>query len=882
MRGVLLEILYVDDEEGMRKQAKIYLERLDDDFEVSTAPSTEDGLQELEENDYDVIISDYKMSPKSGIDFLEEVRASGQDIPFIIFTGKGREEVAMKALNLGADRYIRKGGEAEVRYEFLANAVKQEYQHYSTTKEKELQETYFQELFEKSPEGIVLVDSDDKIIEVNEGFEKIFQYNKEEVIGKRINEVIVPSGKDSESESVSEVVLSGNEVEMETVRERKDGSKVHVSLLGYPIELKGELIGVFAIYRDITERKRREETLKRNEKKYRTIFKSANDAMFILKDHEVSDCNEKAIEMFGYPEKEFIGKHPSDFAPEKQFDGRDSDEKADEKIEEALEDEPQSFEWIHQKADGTNFHTEVMLNKYVVNGETSVMAVVRDISEIRKMKKRLEDRNKKITELHKRATKLEKCKDEKEVCELVVETAEEILDFEVCGVDFVREGRFIPIAVSSEIEGGFKERKVEESGISKKAYQENKSLLIEDRREVDYSKPVVSDYRASITIPLGDFGIFQALSVEVGAFDEDDKKIAEILVNHATEAINRLRFEEALLEKSKKIKSLHRTAVEMERCTEIDEVYDLTIEAAEEVLGFYDCTIAIADEENNELIIKRALRGEYEENYRVPIDHGYLGKTYENKSSYLIDNLLGDEISEPTTDEYRSAISIPIGDIGVFQTMSTEVGYYDDSDVEMAETLISHTYESFKRLQSEKELRRSEKRYRAIFENTGTAMIMINEDDNITLSNEKAERLLGLFEESLVNKDFLDFVVEEDEDRLKNYHDEILNHPENIPREYNAQLLTKQEDVKDIHLVVSKIPGREKLVVSLIDITEKKEFQKARNRLKSLIHEIEADFERLETYVGMLDESDIDESQRETMEKMESIIKKNKRLLRDE
>ncbi len=876
-----MKVLYVDDEEGMRKQAKIFLERLEDEFQVYTAPSMEEGLEKVERNDIDVIVSDYKMSPKDGLDLLEEIRDRDIEIPFIIFTGKGREEVAMKALNLGADRYIKKGGDPDTRYEFLARTIKQEFRHYSTSKEKEMQKAYFRELFEKSPEGIILVDTNDRIIEANEGFKKIFKYDKEEVVGKKVKDVIVPGDRDSEADSVSEVVLSGNEIEMETVRKRKDGKKVHVSLLGYPIELDGEQIGVFGIFRDITERKRTQEALKRNEKKYRTIFECANDAMFILRDHKVTDCNQKALEMFGYEKEEFIGKFPWEFSPAAQEDGQRSEEKAIEKIEGALE-ESQSFEWIHQRADGTDFQTEVRLNKYTVNGETSVMAIVRDLSEIKRMKNQLEERNQKITELHKKTTRFEKCDNEQEVCELVIETAEEILDFEVCGIDFVKEGRFVPIAFSSEIEGGFKERKVEESGISRKAYREKKSLLIDDRREVDYSRPVVSEYRASLTIPLGDFGIFQALSVEVGAFDEDDQKIAEILVKHAVEAINRLRSEESLVEKSKKIKSLHRTAVEMERCTEEEEVFELTVEAAEEVLGFYDCTLALADEENDEFVIKKTLRGEYEDNYRVDLDTGYLSKTYENNSSYLIDDLLEDETAEPGTDRYRSALSVPLGDIGVFQTMSTETGYYDESDIEMAETLISHTYQVLQRIKGEKELKESEKRYRAIFENTGTAMIMVGEDQNISLANEKAEKMMGFFEKSLVGEDFFNFVVDEDKDRLGNYHDQILNEPSNIPSEYNAQLVTKQDDVKDIHLKASKIPGVKKAVVSLMDITEKKEFQKAKNRMKSMVHEMKADFERLETYVGMLDESDIEPSQQETLQKMEDIIKKNKQTLKDE
>lgn len=102
---MIMDILMVDDEQSFLEQAKIFLERIDQDLEVSTVFSLEEALKELEEKEFDGVVSDFQMPTVNGIEFLKILRdKKDNDVLFIMSTGKGREEVAMKALNLGADR----------------------------------------------------------------------------------------------------------------------------------------------------------------------------------------------------------------------------------------------------------------------------------------------------------------------------------------------------------------------------------------------------------------------------------------------------------------------------------------------------------------------------------------------------------------------------------------------------------------------------------------------------------------------------------------------------------------------------------------------------------------------------------------------------------
>ncbi|MEF8875053.1 MAG: response regulator, partial [Candidatus Thermoplasmatota archaeon] len=130
-----IKVLLVDDESGFLDQAEIFLEKEDERLDVNVVISPEKALRLVEEETFDVIVSDYQMPDMDGLEFLEEVREEREsDIPFIIFTGKGREEVAMEALNLGADRYLQKGGDPKAQFGVLADAITQGARHYKTEK----------------------------------------------------------------------------------------------------------------------------------------------------------------------------------------------------------------------------------------------------------------------------------------------------------------------------------------------------------------------------------------------------------------------------------------------------------------------------------------------------------------------------------------------------------------------------------------------------------------------------------------------------------------------------------------------------------------------------------------------------------------------------
>jgi len=118
-----MDILIVDDEHFILEQSEYYLKDENESFNIQTASSAQKGIDSLREKDFDIVVSDYQMPGMNGLDFLKTIRKEEIDVPFIMFTGRGREEVAIQALNIGADRYVQKGGDPVSQYKVLASAI---------------------------------------------------------------------------------------------------------------------------------------------------------------------------------------------------------------------------------------------------------------------------------------------------------------------------------------------------------------------------------------------------------------------------------------------------------------------------------------------------------------------------------------------------------------------------------------------------------------------------------------------------------------------------------------------------------------------------------------------------------------------------------------
>jgi len=152
---------------------------------------------------------------------------------------------------------------------------------------------------------------------------------------------------------------------------------------------------------------------------------------------------------------------------------------------------------------------------------------------------------------------------------------------------------------------------------------------------------------------------------------------------------------------------------------------------------------------------------------------------------------------------------------------------------------IEHYYDITKRKQAEQALIKSEEKYRTVFENTGTATIIIEEDKTISMVNTQSEKMYGYSKEEIENKmKWTDFVIPEDLERMKKYHIARRKSGGKAPTEYEFRLIDKKGNIKDIFLKIGMIPGTKKSVASLIDITERKQAEEKIKHLNLVLRAI--------------------------------------------
>ena len=118
-----MNILFIDDEAGIREQAKIFLEKMDKRFNVDTASDYESALEKLRGDGYDIIVADYILPESDGLDILKQLRNEGRNIPFILLTGRDSDNIFDRAESLGADECFTKDSNPVKQYEVLSRTI---------------------------------------------------------------------------------------------------------------------------------------------------------------------------------------------------------------------------------------------------------------------------------------------------------------------------------------------------------------------------------------------------------------------------------------------------------------------------------------------------------------------------------------------------------------------------------------------------------------------------------------------------------------------------------------------------------------------------------------------------------------------------------------
>jgi PAS domain S-box-containing protein len=751
----VIRVLHVDDDEDFLKCSKRFLE-MQDSFQIETALSVKEALQKISEEQYDVIVSDYQMPETDGLEFLKELRNRVNDVPFILFTGKNREGIVIEALNLGADRYFNKNGKTKTVYGELVhgiiNAVKAKR---AEEQVKEAEEKY-KTIFEQAPDSIVSFDLNGVVTSCNTASSLMSGYSKDEIVGKNVSDLIYFCEDDSQKlMRVIDSLLEGKVPEpLEIKYHRKDGritfGEVHTSV----IKKDGTTIGFQAIMRDITERKKIEETLRRERETLELITANIGAGLTIIsKDYKILWANKFLKNVCGEDVK---GKPCYSVYNDRTSVCPGCG------VKEIFETGKNHV--VHEQSvpcpGGKRAWVEITANP--IRDEKGNIVAASELSVFLDEHKQMENR---LREAEKRYHAIF---DKAPIGILIIDstgTAVEFNDEAHRQLGYSRE-EFEKLTVS--------EYEVIESAEEIRARMEKVLKTGKDEFETKHRTKT---------------GEIRDVINTVQVIELSGKKFFHLITRDVTE---QKRAVEALQESEEKYRELLNGMNDTAWVIDFNGSFLEVNDAAVEALGY----------SREELLSM----GPKDLSTNVP----------EEEVQALIDNMPKDEIQVfEATHFTKDGKKIPV------EISSSLVTYKGKK------AILSIARDITERKKAREKLRQSEERYRTVFENTGTAMCILEEDKTISMINRRFEELSGYFQEEVEGKKWTEFVTKDYLERMQRYHEARRKKGGKAPTHYYFDFINKKRQTKNCMLTVNLLPGTKKSVASILDITDYKTGEKA-------------------------------------------------------
>jgi len=395
----MITVLYVDDEQHLLDIAKVFLERTGK-FLIDISTSVADAQKKLKSIKYDAILSDYQMPVMDGIQFLKFVRERYGSIPFILFTGRGREEIVIQALDNGADFYIQKGGDPKSQFAELQNKIEKAVKEKTAIRAQKESEQRLTDIINFLPDATLVIDRWGYVIAWNRAMEQMTGVPASDILGKGNYEYALPFYR-MRRPILLNLILSYDIAithTYENIRQDGDmlisekfipdiygGKGAHLWFVASPLcDTHGNIVGAIESIRDITGQKKLERSVRAGERRYHNVFDAAAEAMIVVDrdSGKILDTNMAAMRLYGYTRDEF-----------RSLQSRDLTKDRERMIHADREGILYIPERQHKKKDGSLFPAEISGNVYPQKKRTIAIINVRDITERKNTERELARRN---------------------------------------------------------------------------------------------------------------------------------------------------------------------------------------------------------------------------------------------------------------------------------------------------------------------------------------------------------------------------------------------------------------------------------------------------------------------------------------------------------
>ncbi|MFB6299083.1 MAG: PAS domain S-box protein [Halobacteriales archaeon] len=388
-----LHILHVDDDPDFVEMVATFLQRKDPRYCVETATGVREGHDQLADGDFDCIVSDYDMPQRTGIEFLTAVREDYPDLPFILFTGKGSEEIASEAISAGVTDYLQKGTGTD-QYTVLANRIENAVDQYRSRRALEASQKRLSLFIDQSPLGVIEWDDTFDCVRLNDAAEEILGYAQAELKGRSWKSIVPESDRDAVNEVVADLLENKGGYHSINENVRKDGDRIICEWHNRVVtDEEGKTIAIFSQFQDITERKEREQQLRRTSARLEALFDNSPD-MINIHDAEgnLIAPNPQLCEQTSYTEAELTDMKVW------ELDQAIGPDEAKALWAEMEIGDTHRLEGRYQRRDGSTFPVEVHIRRLDLEGEDRFVVISRDISARKERERELERQNERLEE----------------------------------------------------------------------------------------------------------------------------------------------------------------------------------------------------------------------------------------------------------------------------------------------------------------------------------------------------------------------------------------------------------------------------------------------------------------------------------------------------
>jgi PAS domain S-box-containing protein len=296
----MISVLCIDDEQSFIEMTRAFLE-LGGDMVVDAAPSPLEAIEMMKKHQYDAIVSDYQMPGMDGIRFLTYVRNRFGNIPFILFTGKGREEVVIQALNCGVDFYLQKGGDAKAQFAELAHKVRQSVDRHRQNEALALA----QFSVENAAVATFWIEQSGAFLRVNKEACQSLGYSEHELFGKHVWDIDPGFSKEAWEKHWHDLEGKGK-LTFDSQHKCKGGRTFPVEITANFMEVNGRKYN-FAFARDITESKQVEQRLREVVESYKTLAENLPGLVYrcwLRENSRMTFFNDMLLPLTGYSAEE--------------------------------------------------------------------------------------------------------------------------------------------------------------------------------------------------------------------------------------------------------------------------------------------------------------------------------------------------------------------------------------------------------------------------------------------------------------------------------------------------------------------------------------------------------------------------------------------------